>query len=115
MEENTGIHVSFLYTGHAKTTGNKVLSSIYRIVQEALNNVIRHSHASKVVVELKMDVEKVELKIEDNGDGFAVDKVDINKTSGLRNIKERVDILGGSLEIISDSQSGTQLIINIPV
>jgi PAS domain S-box-containing protein len=115
IQNTTGLQVSFSYTGQGNTAGNNVLSTIYRIVQEALNNVIKHSHASKAVVELIQNSEKVELKVEDNGLGFAVDNVDMNKTSGLRNMNERVNILGGSLQVISESERGTLLEISFKV
>lgn len=115
IESTTGIQVSFYYRGLANTAGNNILSTIYRIVQEALNNVIRHSHASKAVVELNQNSTKIELRVKDNGSGFAVDEIDINKTSGLRNIQERVNILGGSIQITSGSLIGTGLVVSFPV
>jgi signal transduction histidine kinase len=115
VESTTGIKVSFSYTGHANTAGNNILATTYRIVQEALNNVIRHSHASKARVELNQDTEKIELMIEDNGHGFDEAKIDINKTSGLRNIKERISIVGGNFQIINDGQNGTRLLIHLPI
>lgn len=114
-ENTTGIEVSFSYIGHAKTAGNKVSSTIYRIVQEALNNIIKHSHTSKAVVELIQSAGQVELMVKDNGLGFVVDTVDFSKTSGLRNIEERVHLLGGDFQIDSGSHKGTHLKITLPV
>lgn len=88
---------------------------LYRIFQEALSNILRHSEASKVDIKLKtLDNKRVNLIIEDNGVGFDVSKVP--KTSyGIITIKERVSELGGTVDWISIPGKGTRLEVRIPI
>ena len=115
IENMTGLQVSFLYIGSASQAGNQILATIYHIVQEALNNVVRHSHAFRVMVELKQSNEMVELLVRDNGLGFAADEVDLNYYSGLRDIRDRVRLLKGNFHLTSKPQKGTQLKVCVPL
>ncbi|MDD5640045.1 MAG: PAS domain S-box protein [Syntrophales bacterium] len=93
--------------------------NIYRIVQEALSNIGRHSKASEITVEIKNKDNNVSFMIEDNGKGFDLTRVFSRKTTstgvGIPAIKERVRILGGSIDIWSQKGSGTRITINIPL
>lgn len=92
--------------------------TLYRIVQEALYNILKHSSAKSVKVNLMFDQRKIKLTIEDDGKGFDVEEY--GKTAqfskmGLRGIKERVDILNGSFSISSDIGKGTTLKVTLPL
>lgn len=88
--------------------------ALYRIIQEATYNIIRHSTATTVKVDLILEDKKLKLFIEDNGKGFNVEEYqsqqDLSKM-GLRSIKERVDVLNGTFSIESGSGKGTKLAI----
>ena len=87
--------------------------TLYRIVQESLNNILKHSHARNVRITLERDVREVSLQIEDDGVGFDVKRA--QKTGlGLRNISERARILGGELRIYSAPRQGTRLTLTVP-
>ena len=92
--------------------------ALYRIVQESITNVFKHSHASLVKVNLVLTAKKVQLIIKDDGKGFDVQEYkrqyDISKM-GLRGIKERVDIFSGTFNIVSAPESGTELNIVLPL
>ena len=93
-------------------------SSFYRIVQEALNNVMKHADAASASVELIRDVNHLQLVIQDNGRG--IDDATGNggrcaRGSGLAGIAERVRILRGTLNIESDAGTGTRLTVRIPI
>jgi len=89
--------------------------TLYRIIQEALTNVAKHAQATETSVMVSQKNSTVILSVRDNGLGFDTDKVlSAPKGMGLLNIKERVDLLGGSFEIISRPRKGTTLTINIP-
>jgi signal transduction histidine kinase len=92
---------------------------VYRIVQEAINNVIKHSAATEAAVVIKNRTTIVSLSIRDNGRGFAVNSVSASKPHdlgyGLSGIAERVRILGGTLAVDSRPGEGTSLTIEIPV
>jgi signal transduction histidine kinase len=84
---------------------------LYRIVQELLNNVIKHAEATEVLVQLIRSEKSLSLTVEDNGRGF-----DCNQSPegmGLRNILSRVDFLGGHLDIHAIPQKGTTVTIDL--
>jgi PAS domain S-box-containing protein len=87
--------------------------TIFRIIQEALNNAIRHSEASDAVVTLTMKNENVLLSIKDNGVGFSPKTV--KKGAGLRNIQNRVYLANGSFSIKSNAGKGCNLKIILPI
>ncbi len=89
--------------------------TLYRIVQEALTNVAKHSRASEAIIHLSKKDSTAILSVRDNGIGFDAEKVlSVPKGVGLFNIKERVNLLGGSFDVISRAKKGTTLTINIP-
>ena len=90
--------------------------NFYRIVQESLNNILKHSRAKNVRVELERDIHEVSLRITDDGCGYAADALAENKKGmGLRNITERVRMLGGTLAMDSAPGQGTRIQARVPV
>ena len=90
--------------------------NLYRIVQEALNNILKHSHAKNARIKLERDVHEVQLQIKDDGRGFKMDGIgDGGRGMGLKNIAERVRILGGKLKIDSQPGRGTRIEVSIPI
>ncbi|AFJ63484.1 MULTISPECIES: two-component system sensor histidine kinase LiaS [Bacillus] len=87
---------------------------LFRIVQEALSNVFRHSKATKVTVRLGAKHQKLQLKVIDNGAGFTMDQVKAS-SYGLHSIKERASEIGGIAEIISVKGKGTQIDVKVPI
>jgi two-component system, NarL family, sensor histidine kinase UhpB len=87
--------------------------NIYRIVQESLNNILKHSCAKNARVTLERDIHEVILKIEDDGCGFKAGENP--KGLGLKNIAERVRMLGGRLKMDSALGRGTRIEITIPI
>lgn len=87
---------------------------IYRIVQEAVNNIIKHAEAKELLIRLKKMEEYYELFIVDDGKGFEMETLK-HDGLGLRNIRERATIIGASCKIISNPGMGTKLKIKIPV
>ena len=91
---------------------------LYRIVQEALTNVVKHSQARNVHIQVDRSVGLLRCSIRDDGAGFDVPAVLARKgdgSLGLRGIQERLDALGGRLEIQSSPGRGTSLLINVPL
>jgi signal transduction histidine kinase len=87
--------------------------NLYRIVQESLNNILKHSRAGNASITLERDVHEIQLTISDDGHGFNVEKN--GKGMGLKNIAERVRILGGKLKMDSQPNNGTRIEITIPI
>ena len=96
---------------------SSVETALYRIVQEALNNITKHAGAKNVWIALGGDANKIVCTIRDNGVGFDVParlKERGNRGLGLIGIQERLSALGGTLQIESEQGNGTQLHITVP-
>ncbi|MDQ3749341.1 MAG: ATP-binding protein, partial [Acidobacteriota bacterium] len=87
--------------------------NIYLIFKESLNNIVRHSQASKVEVDLKIAGKELILRIGDNGKGF--DTSQEYDGNGLLSIKKRAADAGGSLEINSLDGAGTKIVLRAPI
>jgi two-component system NarL family sensor kinase len=92
--------------------------NLYRLIQEALWNIQKHSGATKVTVKLVASFPNIILRIEDDGLGFNVRKrlaeASKEKRMGLRSMKERVGLLNGRLKIQSRPKEGTKIFIEVP-
>jgi PAS domain S-box-containing protein len=88
---------------------------LYRIVQEALNNVTKHSGATRASLSLERDIKCIRLRVSDNGTGFKIEPAAPRSGFGLRNIAERAQMLGGSLNIESAPAIGTTLKVEVPI
>jgi PAS domain S-box-containing protein len=88
---------------------------LYRIAQECLNNVIRHSGAKKARVELIGNGMEIKLLVSDSGVGFDVDAPTLKKGLGLVGMRERLRLVGGSISIDSGPSQGTQIEATIPL
>jgi signal transduction histidine kinase len=84
--------------------------ALYRIAQEALNNVAKHAGASRVMVSLRHNQEAIELGLSDNGRGFDVDTVSAEHL-GLGIMVERAEAVGATLKITSQVGQGTQVVV----
>ena len=89
-------------------------SSIYRIVQESLTNVVRHALATRVDVILEWQGEKIVIIVEDDGVGFDVQSARDADQLGLLGMHERAEMLGGTLLIDSTPKMGTTLVVEVP-
>lgn len=104
----TGTQFNFI--SNLKSTQLQPFSSrdgmnIYRIIQESVNNAIKHSKASKIEVEIKELDKEISIEIKDNGSGFNVSETE--KGNGLNSIQKRASELNGKLEMISNHQGTT--------
>ncbi len=88
--------------------------ALYRIVQEALNNVVKHARASSASIELQVGPERISCTIRDNGVGFAAERNQHSDGLGLTGIRERLNVLGGSLHVTSRPKRGTALRAEVP-
>ncbi len=91
--------------------------TIYRIVQESLNNVSKHAKAKNVEISLKREISRITGFIRDDGKGFDINEIveaSGEKNIGLLSMKERISILGGTFKIQSGKGQGTRINIEIP-
>jgi PAS domain S-box-containing protein len=91
------------------------MTAVFRIVQEALTNVVRHAHASAVRIVIRRTTAHVSVKIHDNGRGIAVTAIDDSSSIGLVGMRERADLIGATLHITAPPGKGTAVHITVPV
>ncbi len=111
--EKNGLKASFRSGKFHERLPANMETELYRIVQEALTNVVRHAHASRVDVILTIRGNKLIVIVEDDGDGFNPQLVPNSGHLGLFGIRERVDMIGGKLLIESAPGKGTTLIVEV--
>lgn len=119
FEKESNINVDFLVNSKGEVKESIIQLTIFRIIQEALNNIKKHSKATSVTIRLDIGLEKIYVMIIDNGIGFDVnEKVDSLNTQsgfGLYSIRERVDLLKGKININSEVGKGTKINVVIPL
>lgn len=113
-ELSTKVHMKIKYDIENISLPLSTEDNLFRIVQELLSNVLRHSKASELEVYFKKVGQRVQLRVIDDGVGFDLDK-DHAGSYGLPNIRERITGLGGNVKIISFPGQGTSVDISIPV
>ena len=115
FEKHTGIKCHLNYAPDEIVFDNQLSIILYRILQESLTNVARHSAAKTVEVNLRNLNKKVEMLITDDGIGIETSKVNSLKSMGIAGIKERVKSVLGKMTIISEKGKGTKIKISIPL
>jgi signal transduction histidine kinase len=114
--DRTGIAVEFVGAGIEERLPSAIETTLYRIVQEAMNNVYKHASAKHVSVSVERRAEHVLCIVEDDGVGFDVERVGEASTRiGIAGMRERASIVGGELAIESIPGSGTTVRVKIPV
>jgi signal transduction histidine kinase len=88
--------------------------SIYRIVQEVLNNMVKHAEANHININILQNEKQLLIQIKDDGKGFNTKNINEGKGLGWKNIQARVKMLNGKLEITSEKLTGTEIEISIP-
>ena len=91
---------------------------LFRAIRELLTNIIKHANASKAIVSMEGNGNTIRVIFEDNGIGFDNAKIESysieNQSMGLFNIRERIKYFGGTLDVVSDNESGTKITITVP-
>lgn len=114
LKEQSGLKIIFNFTGSERRIEPYQEVMIFRAVQELLNNVIRHSEASEVKINLDVGDTTAKAAVEDNGKGFDPHLLSKQNGMGLRVIQERVESLGGSIDIDSAENRGVRVSFQIP-
>jgi len=107
------ITCEFQFLGEANSLNKKEELNLYRILQEFLHNILKHSNATSVEIQFINLENEITITIEDNGVGFDIHQK--RKGLGLENIQKRMDYLKGQLEISSIHNKGTFIVISIPL
>lgn len=111
----TGIKVNFKHSGLDRMFSQHINGQVYRVVQEALNNVSRHTEVKSVDVQARVNDDILRIKIKDKGRGFDIASKAVSNSVGLEGMRERVRLLEGSLTIDSAPGHGTRLALQIPL
>jgi signal transduction histidine kinase len=115
LSAQTNINLRFSNNGNPVVMSRKTKTYLYRIAQEALNNVVKHAKASQVKVSLHKEAGSVQLIVEDNGRGINQEESCKGKGNGLYNMRERVNLLHGTMEIKTAAGKGTAISIHLPL
>jgi signal transduction histidine kinase len=112
VERQAGIHLSYEKSGTVFPVDGDAAIHVYRVVQEALNNVTRHSGAKEAWVRLRFLPKTLELQVEDHGSGFMAQPR--KQGIGLVAMRERAELLGGALEFAQPAEGGTLIRLTVP-
>lgn len=119
IQEHFPIFCEFIVIGKEERISPAVEMNIFRIIQEAVNNVIKHANANNLKIVLEIKEEEVEINIKDDGTGFIPQQYISSKHFsghlGLISMKERAEILGGIFRIDSTLGKGTSIFVKIPL
>jgi len=113
VARQTGLNISYEKSGAPFPVNGNVGVHIYRILQEALNNVVRHSGTRQAWVRFRFLPKALELEVEDHGEGF-VEKSGA-RGIGLVAMRERAELLGGSIEFLIPAEGGTLVRLRVPM
>lgn len=115
FEKRSGIKTQFQSNLHESQIPDNVSIALFRIFQESLTNVARHSGGTQVISSLTQKDRNMVLVISDNGNGFDIKRIKAKKTLGLLGMKERVLMIGGNYDISSRPGQGTIVSVSVPL
>jgi two-component system sensor histidine kinase DegS len=115
FKEQTSLDATLTITGTERRLEPYLEVMLFRAIQELLGNAARHSQAAGVKVQLDMGNDAVRISVDDNGRGFDPEAAQSDKTLGLRLIKERSEMLGGTFSVDSALGKGARILFNVPV
>ncbi len=114
LKKSSLYHIELSVTGSSIFMNSQKELLLFRIVQEALNNIIKHAEATHIGINLHYENDLLTLKVCDNGKGF-VNSTDSKASTGIANMKRRTSILQGVFDINSRPGTGTCITIKIPL
>jgi signal transduction histidine kinase len=113
FEKQTGIEIQYEKSGPSRELDRNVAIHLYRVLQEALSNIARHSHSQRAVVRLRFLPDTVILEVEDAGVGFGSGKG--KQGMGLVSMRERAELVNGRVEFIEREAGGVLVRLTVPV
>jgi signal transduction histidine kinase len=113
VERQTGVAVSYERTGEAPVVDSAVGIHVYRVLQEALSNVARHSGTNRAWVRLQFEPEALQLDIEDHGQGIHLEPR--RRGLGIVGMRERASLVGGTLAFLRPAEGGTLVRFTVPL
>jgi two-component system sensor histidine kinase DegS len=114
FKEQAGLDINVTITGHERRLEPYLEVMLFRAIQELLGNAARHSQASLVKVILDLGEDRIRVSVDDNGKGFDPDSLQHSNSLGLKLIRERTEMLGGSFEVDSAVGKGARILFAVP-
>ncbi|OBZ09951.1 MULTISPECIES: sensor histidine kinase [Bacillales] len=118
FEEKTKIHTVFELIGKEARMPSAMEAAIYRLVQEAFTNALKHASATHVLLEINYQPQQISIVIQDNGVGFHSELIEQDASQnahfGLVGMRERIELIEGRMDIDSNPGRGTKIMIDIP-
>lgn len=114
FKEQSGVDIRFISSGMEQRLESYLEVMIFRAIQELLSNAVRHSQATQIKLQIDSNETDVRLTVEDNGKGFDVEMMEEKGGIGLKVIRDRVEMLGGEMQIHSVIGQGTHIMFQIP-
>jgi two-component system sensor histidine kinase DegS len=114
FKEQAGLDVNVTVTGHERRLEPYLEVMLFRAIQELLGNAARHSQATLIKVTLDLGEDRIRVSVDDNGKGFDPDATQQENNLGLKLIRERTEMLGGSFEIDSAVGKGARILFGVP-
>ncbi len=115
FQVKNGIMTEFVVNLNEVALPENINLTLYRVLQESLNNILKHANAKSVLVSIKLLNNNVVLTIIDDGVGFDTNKIKSKSSFGLMGMEERINIISGEFEINSVMEEGTTLKVSIPI
>jgi len=112
---SSNLALDFQVVGTTRRLSPPIETALFRIVQEAVNNVVQHAHARHVTIRLQFETARVTASVTDDGVGFIVADALRAGGIGLLGMRERAELLGGRLELESHADQGTRVCVEIPI
>ena len=113
FQSQTGIAIQYERTGTGSDLDPQTATHVYRVLQETLNNVTRHSRSPDAKVRLDISKHRVLLEVEDNGIGFG--HAESGRGMGMAGMRERAELMGGSIEFLNRNGGGALVRLTIPI
>jgi signal transduction histidine kinase len=115
FEKQTSIHVDLAKSGLSHELGDEIPIHIYRVMQESLNNLAKHSRSTSAWVRISFSDDRLELEVEDRGIGMPVGNEMKSRGMGLVAMRERAELLHGKIEFLRPAAGGTLVRLRVPL
>jgi two-component system, NarL family, sensor kinase len=115
IQSSTNLKVVYQPLGENRKLANTAEVFTYRIIQELVNNAVKHADATQIIVQLTTNNNKVGIAVEDNGKGYEINALANSKGAGMDNIKYRVQYFNGTIDTVTSAGNGTSVNIELMV
>ena len=115
IQSSSGVKIRYQHLGEERRLDSTAEVFIYRIIQELVNNAIKHAEATEIIVQIVFNDDKIGITVEDNGKGFDETKLELTKGAGMSNIRYRMQYFHGTMDLVTAPGKGTSINIELTV